>query len=139
MTQEEFEILFNKFGAVTSAAISFDDRKNKGFRFVARRLCQRDEKGSSKGFGFSTPVEATKAVAEMNNKMIGRKPLYVSLASTRRSAGSSFRCTLKSVDEVLRDSKIDKANVYKIVLVRGFQQQRGCRLWCCRPGCHSFR
>lgn len=60
----EFEV----FGTVTSCKV------------------MRDEKGSSKGFGFvcfSTPDEATKAVAEMNNKMIGTKPLYVSLAQRR--------------------------------------------------------
>ena len=60
----EFEV----FGAVTSCKV------------------MRDEKGTSKGFGFvcfSTPDEATKAVAEMNNKMIGSKPLYVSLAQRR--------------------------------------------------------
>ncbi|KAF9535293.1 hypothetical protein CPB83DRAFT_841528 [Crepidotus variabilis] len=60
----EFEV----FGAVTSSKV------------------MRDEKGSSKGFGFvcfSTPEEATKAVAEMNNKMIGSKPLYVSLAQRK--------------------------------------------------------
>lgn len=60
----EFEV----FGAVTSCKV------------------MRDDKGTSKGFGFvcfSTPDEATKAVAEMNNKMIGSKPLYVSLAQRR--------------------------------------------------------
>ncbi|KAF5330894.1 hypothetical protein D9619_005635 [Psilocybe cf. subviscida] len=60
----EFEV----FGSVTSCKV------------------MRDEKGTSKGFGFvcfSTPDEATKAVAEMNNKMIGTKPLYVSLAQRR--------------------------------------------------------
>lgn len=59
---------FEPYGAITSAKV------------------MRDEKGSSKGFGFvcfSSPDEATKAVAEMNNKMIGAKPLYVSLAQRR--------------------------------------------------------
>lgn len=59
---------FEPFGNITSAKV------------------MRDEKGTSKGFGFvcfSSPDEATKAVAEMNNKMIGSKPLYVSLAQRR--------------------------------------------------------
>ncbi|KAI0748151.1 polyadenylate binding protein [Daedaleopsis nitida] len=59
---------FEPFGSITSAKV------------------MRDEKGTSKGFGFvcfSSPDEATKAVAEMNNKMIGSKPLYVSLAQRR--------------------------------------------------------
>ena len=59
---------FEPFGAITSAKV------------------MRDDKGTSKGFGFvcfSSPEEATKAVAEMNNKMIGSKPLYVSLAQRR--------------------------------------------------------
>ncbi|CCM04617.1 uncharacterized protein FIBRA_06801 [Fibroporia radiculosa] len=59
---------FEPFGSITSAKV------------------MRDEKGTSKGFGFvcfSSPDEATKAVAEMNNKMIGTKPLYVSLAQRR--------------------------------------------------------
>ncbi|KAH9946093.1 polyadenylate binding protein [Epithele typhae] len=60
--------VFEPFGSITSAKV------------------MRDEKGTSKGFGFvcfSSPDEATKAVAEMNNKMIGSKPLYVSLAQRR--------------------------------------------------------
>ncbi|KAI9064464.1 RNA-binding domain-containing protein, partial [Trametes sanguinea] len=59
---------FEPFGTITSVKV------------------MRDEKGTSKGFGFvcfSSPDEATKAVAEMNNKMIGSKPLYVSLAQRR--------------------------------------------------------
>lgn len=59
---------FEPFGTITSCKV------------------MRDEKGTSKGFGFvcfSAPDEATKAVAEMNNKMIGTKPLYVSLAQRR--------------------------------------------------------
>ncbi|KAM6500472.1 polyadenylate binding protein [Amanita muscaria] len=59
---------FEPFGTITSCKV------------------MRDEKLKSKGFGFvcfSSPDEATKAVAEMNNKMIGNKPLYVSLAQRR--------------------------------------------------------
>ncbi|KAF9483754.1 polyadenylate binding protein [Pholiota conissans] len=65
---EKLRAEFEVFGTVTSCKV------------------MRDEKGTSKGFGFvcfSTPDEATKAVAEMNNKMIGTKPLYVSLAQRR--------------------------------------------------------
>ncbi|KIP09534.1 hypothetical protein PHLGIDRAFT_86613 [Phlebiopsis gigantea 11061_1 CR5-6] len=65
---ERLRAEFEPYGSITSAKV----------------MC--DEKGSSKGFGFvcfSSPDEATKAVAEMNNKMIGAKPLYVSLAQRR--------------------------------------------------------
>jgi polyadenylate-binding protein len=65
---ERLRAEFEPFGTITSAKV------------------MRDEKGTSKGFGFvcfSSPDEATKAVAEMNNKMIGQKPLYVSLAQRR--------------------------------------------------------
>lgn len=67
-----------------------DDEKLRGefepFGTITSAKVMRDEKDHSKGFGFvcySSPEEATKAVAEMNNKMIGSKPLYVSLAQRR--------------------------------------------------------
>ncbi|GJJ12112.1 hypothetical protein Clacol_006353 [Clathrus columnatus] len=65
---EKLRADFEQFGTITSAKI------------------MRDEKGTSKGFGFvcfSMPEEANKAVQEMNGKMIGSKPLYVSLAQRR--------------------------------------------------------
>lgn len=68
MSDEKLRSEFEEFGTITSCKI------------------MRDERGQSKGFGFvcfSSPDEATKAVAEMNNKMIGTKPLYVSLAQRR--------------------------------------------------------
>ncbi|KDQ17365.1 hypothetical protein BOTBODRAFT_186037 [Botryobasidium botryosum FD-172 SS1] len=68
MDDEKLRAEFEAFGTITSCKI------------------MRDEKGTSKGFGFvcfSSPDEATKAVSEMNNKMIGTKPLYVSLAQRR--------------------------------------------------------
>lgn len=68
MDDDKLRAEFEPYGTITSSKI------------------MRDEKGTSKGFGFvcfSTPDEATKAVAELNNKMIGNKPLYVSLAQRR--------------------------------------------------------
>jgi polyadenylate-binding protein len=65
---EKLRSEFEPFGTITSAKI------------------MRDDKSISKGFGFvcfSSPDEATRAVSEMNNKMIGTKPLYVSLAQRR--------------------------------------------------------
>lgn len=59
---------FSKFGPITSARI------------------MRDETGKSRGFGFVcyvTPEDATKAVTEMNGKMIDGKPLYVALAQRK--------------------------------------------------------
>jgi polyadenylate-binding protein len=59
---------FSQYGTITSSRIMFDD------------------KGVSRGFGFvcfSAPEEANKAVAEMNGKMIGNKPVYVALAQRK--------------------------------------------------------
>jgi len=59
---------FSPIGTITSAKVMTDD------------------KGVSKGFGFvcfSTPEEATKAVTEMNGKLVGNKPIYVALAQRK--------------------------------------------------------
>jgi len=66
--EEKLKAEFEPFGQITSCKIMSDD------------------KGASKGFGFvcfSAPDEATKAVTELNGKMIGTKPLYVSLAQRK--------------------------------------------------------
>lgn len=59
---------FESYGKITSAKV----------------MC--DENGRSKGFGFvcfEKPDDATKAVVEMNNKMVCSKPLYVALAQRK--------------------------------------------------------
>jgi len=60
--------IFDQFGTITSAKVMSDSKtQSKGFGFVC----------------FSTPEEATKAVTEMNGKIVGSKPLYVALAQRK--------------------------------------------------------
>lgn len=67
-----------------------DDEKLKAefapFGNITSCKVMKTENLTSKGFGFvcySTPEEATRAVSEMNTKIIGTKPLYVALAQRR--------------------------------------------------------
>uniref|UniRef100_A0A2N9IFW8 Polyadenylate-binding protein n=1 Tax=Fagus sylvatica TaxID=28930 RepID=A0A2N9IFW8_FAGSY len=60
--------LFTQFGTITSCKV------------------MRDPNGISRGSGFvafSTPEEATRALSEMNGKMVVSKPLYVALAQRK--------------------------------------------------------
>jgi len=68
-TDEAFKNLFDEFGTISSS-----------------KVMRVKETGESKGFGFvcfSSQEEATNALTNMNGKMVGRKPLYVSFAQSR--------------------------------------------------------
>ncbi|KAF7729888.1 Protein phosphatase PP2A regulatory subunit B [Apophysomyces ossiformis] len=71
---------FIRYGIITSAKI------------------MRDEKtGTSKGFGFvcfSSADEATKAVAEMNGRMVANKPIYVALAQRKEERRSQLEAQM---------------------------------------------
>lgn len=65
---DKLKELFSEFGTVTSCKV----------------MC--DPNGVSRGSGFvafSTPEEASRALAEMNGKMVVSKPLYVALAQRK--------------------------------------------------------
>jgi len=65
---EELRELFSEFGTIISCKIMKDNAMNsRGSGFVA----------------FSSPEEATRAVTEMNGKMVKSKPLYVALAQRK--------------------------------------------------------
>ncbi|KAA8496213.1 Embryonic polyadenylate-binding protein [Porphyridium purpureum] len=68
VTEDRLRQEFMPYGTITSCKVMLDD------------------KGASRGFGFvcfSQPDEATKAVTELNGRILGQKPIYVALAQRK--------------------------------------------------------
>lgn len=64
---DKLRVEFSKYGEITSAKVMMENGRSKGFGFVC----------------FNSPEQATKAVSEMNGKIVGSKPLYVGLAQRK--------------------------------------------------------
>ncbi|XP_042433153.1 polyadenylate-binding protein 2-like isoform X1 [Zingiber officinale] len=77
--------LFSGFGTITSCKV------------------MRDKDGMSKGSGFvafQSPEDASRAVSEMNGKMVGSKPLYVALAQRKEDRKARLQAHFSQIRPV---------------------------------------
>ncbi|KAL2318531.1 hypothetical protein Fmac_032407 [Flemingia macrophylla] len=85
ISDEKLKEMFFEFGTITSCKV------------------MRDPNGISRGSGFvafSTPEEASRALGEMNGKMIAGKPLYVALAQRKEERRARLQLLFGEVNPV---------------------------------------
>ncbi|KAE8667873.1 putative E3 ubiquitin ligase SUD1-like isoform X1 [Hibiscus syriacus] len=96
ITEEKLKDLFTPYGIITSCKV------------------MRDPSGISKGSGFvafSTPEEASRALAEMNGKMVISKHLYVALAQRKEERRARLQAQFLKCNRLQWDLQLHHANV----------------------------
>ncbi|KAJ5579258.1 Polyadenylate-binding protein cytoplasmic and nuclear [Penicillium hetheringtonii] len=96
ISDEEFRVMFEKFGEITSATLS------------------HDQEGKSRGFGFvnySTHESAQAAVEEMNEKDIKSQKLYVGRAQKKHEREEELRKQYEAA-RLEKASKYQGVNLY---------------------------
>lgn len=123
---EKLRELFSPFGTITSAKVMRDtvtagetsesekekesnkENEKEGGEKTEEKPKESEEEpkktekkvlGKSKGFGFvcfSSPDEASKAVTEMNQRMVNGKPLYVALAQRKDVRRSQLEASIQA-------------------------------------------
>ncbi|CAI8604292.1 unnamed protein product [Vicia faba] len=81
-SDEKLKDLFSEFGTITSCRVMLDSHgQSKGSGFVA----------------FSTPEEASRALKEMNGKLVGRKPLFVAVAQRKEERKAQLQAQFAQI------------------------------------------
>ncbi|MED6118493.1 hypothetical protein PIB30_003239 [Stylosanthes scabra] len=91
INDEKLRELFSEFGSITSCKV------------------MRDPNGISRGSGFvafSTPEEASRALTEMNGKMIAGKPLYVALAQRKEERRARLQAQFSQMRPVAMTTSV---------------------------------
>ncbi|KAJ6671205.1 POLYADENYLATE-BINDING PROTEIN [Salix viminalis] len=94
---EKLKELFSPFGTITSFKV------------------MRDPSGISRGSGFvafSTPEEASRALLEMNGKMIASKPLYVALAQRKEDRRARLQAQFSQMRPVAMAPTVGRMPMY---------------------------
>ncbi|NP_001312309.1 polyadenylate-binding protein 8-like [Nicotiana tabacum] len=91
ISDEKLKELFSPYGTITSCKV------------------MRDPSGVSKGSGFvafSNPEEASRALSEMNGKMVVSKPLYVALAQRKEERRARLQAQFSQMRPIAMASSV---------------------------------
>uniref|UniRef100_A0A8C6RAD3 Polyadenylate-binding protein n=1 Tax=Nannospalax galili TaxID=1026970 RepID=A0A8C6RAD3_NANGA len=118
---ERLQKEFSPFGTITSTKVMTEGGRSKGFGFVC----------------FSSPEEATKAVSEMNGRIVVAKPLYVALAQRKEERQAHLTNQFMQRMASVRGVPTPMINPYQVAAPSGYSMAAIPRYQNCAPYCWS--